>query len=258
MGRAEPTHPDLSRPIREFAFVVGASEEGLRLDRLLRRHFPWRSRSHYQRLLACGDVQLGARAAKPSTRVRPGQRVVVALPVDPDAPERETADDLVILYEDDDLVAVDKPSGMTVHPVGRIRHGTLINKLHARYRRDAASEDVVPRLGHRLDKDTSGVLLVVKNHRTDQRMTDAFTERRVHKTYLALVRGVPRYPSGIVDAPIGRDPHGPTRLHMRVDATGQTARSRWTVREAWPHHALLELRPFTGRTHQLRVHAAHL
>jgi 23S rRNA pseudouridine1911/1915/1917 synthase len=140
--------------------------------------------------------------------------------------------------------------------VGRIRHGTLINKLHARYRREGRA-DVVPRLGHRLDKDTSGVLLVVKNREVDAAVTDAFTRRRVKKTYLAVVRGVPSRPEGWIDAPLARDPQGETILHMRVDPDGQPARTRWRVKEAFARHALLELEPFTGRTHQLRVHLAH-
>jgi 23S rRNA pseudouridine1911/1915/1917 synthase len=237
--------------------VVNLPEAGSRLDLLLRAHFPWRSRTRFQGMLERGEVTVNGRAAKPSQRVREKDRVAVRLPEDPSAPAQEDGDDLVLLYEDESVVVVDKPSGMTAHPVGRIRHGTLINKLHARYRREGR-DDVVPRLGHRLDKDTSGVLLCVKNREVDAVVTEAFTRRRVKKTYLAVVDGVPREPDGWIDAPLARDPDGETILHMRVHPEGQPARTRWRVREAFARHALLELEPFTGRTHQLRVHLAHL
>lgn len=258
MPHLERTYMDLSRPIREFRFVVDTLEEGTRLDALLRAHYPWRSRAHFQRMLESGDALLNGAPSKPSARVRFGDRVVVRLPRDPTAPERETADDLVFLYEDEHLAAVDKPSGMVAHPSGRIRHGTLINKLHARYRHEDPKRDVVPRLGHRLDRDTSGVVLVVKSRRVDALVTEAFTRRRVEKVYLALVRGVPHPAEGLVDAALALDPEGDTALQMRVDPEGYPSRSRWRVARAFRRHALVELRPLTGRTHQLRVHMAHL
>lgn len=256
--RLERQYDDLSRPIREFTFVVDALEAGMRLDALLRAHYPWKSRTHFQRIVARGDVLLDDRPSKASVRVKRGVRVVVKLPPDPEAPERETADDLVFLYEDDALAAIDKPSGMTVHPTGRIRHGTLINKLHARYRSEMRETDVVPRLAHRLDQDTSGVVLIVKNRRVDALVTNQFTRREVEKTYLALVQGVPRESEGLVDAPMKRDPDGGTHLHMHVHPEGQVARSRWRVLRVFDRHALLALSPLTGRQHQLRVHMAHL
>jgi len=256
--RLERQYHDLSKPIREFTFVVDALEAGMRLDALLRTHYPWKSRTHYQRIVARGDVLLDDRPSKASVRVKRGMRVVVRLPVDPEAPDQETDDDLVFLYEDDALAAIDKPSGMTVHPTGRIRHGTLINKLHARYRSEERGADVVPRLAHRLDQDTSGVVLIVKNRRVDALVTKQFTRREVEKTYLALVHGVPAAEEGEVDAPMKRDPHGGTHLHMHVHPEGQVARSRWRVLRAFRHHALLALSPRTGRQHQLRVHMAHI
>lgn len=256
MPRLERAYADLSRPLGAFTFTVNLPEGGSRLDLLLRAHFPWRSRTRFQRMLERGEVTVDGRPAKGSQRVREGQVVAVSLPRDPSAPEVEDPSDLVVLHEDERLLAIDKPSGMTVHPVGRIRHGTLINKLHARYPRRGRPDDVVPRLGHRLDKDTSGVVLVVKDRVVDAAVTELFTRRRVQKTYLAIVEGLPREGAGEVQAPLAQDPDGDTLLHMRVDPQGQPARTRWRVRERFARHALLELSPLTGRTHQLRVHMA--
>jgi len=258
MPRLERAYADLSRPLEEYAFLVNLPEAGSRLDLLLRARYPWRSRTRFQAMLEQGEVTVDGRPAKASQRVREGERVAVRIPHDPRAPALEDGSDLVLLYEDESLAAVDKPSGMTVHPVGRIRHGTLINKLHARYRREGAPGDVVPRLGHRLDKDTSGVVLVVKNRAVDAAVTELFTRRRVRKTYLALVEGAPDEDAGTIDAPLAQDPAGETLLHMRVDPEGQRSRTRWRVLERFARHALLELSPLTGRTHQLRVHLAHV
>jgi 23S rRNA pseudouridine1911/1915/1917 synthase len=254
----ERRYRDLSVPVREFTFVVNLPEEGRRLDALLRAHYPWKSRTRFQAMLDRGEALLNGRPAKASTRVRKGDVVLVKVPVATGAPEKEDADDLVILHEDEHVVVIDKPSGMAVHPVGRIRHGTLVNKLHARYRSGDARDDVVPRLGHRLDRDTSGVVLAVKDRTTDARVTEAFTFRRVRKTYLALVEGIPAQAEGEVDAPLGRDPEGATALHMAVRPDGAPSRSRWKVIRAFARHALVELEPKTGRTHQLRVHMAHV
>jgi 23S rRNA pseudouridine1911/1915/1917 synthase len=258
MPRLARAYPDLSRPLEAYAFTVNVPEEGARLDLVLRAHYPWRSRTRFQAMLERGDVTVNGAPAKASLRLRRGDRVAVRIPADPAAPAKEPHGDLVVLYEDDAVVAVDKPSGMTVHPVGRIRHGTLINKLHARYRRDEPGTDVVPRLGHRLDKDTSGVVLAVKNRTVDAAVTELFTRRRVRKTYLALVDGVPAAREGAIDAPLARDPDGDTILHMAVDPAGLPSRTRWRVREAFARHALLEVEPLTGRTHQIRVHLAHV
>ncbi len=256
--RLQRDYADLSRPLQEYAFVVSLPEVGSRLDRLLRARYPWRSRTQFQGMLERGEVTVDRRQAKASQRVHEGERVAVRIPHDPRAPVQEDGSDLVLLYEDESLAAVDKPSGMTVHPVGRIRHGTLINKLHARYRREGAPGDVVPRLGHRLDKDTSGVVLVVKNRAVDAAVTELFTRRQVRKTYLALVEGAPDEDAGTIDAPLAQDPEGDTILHMHVHPEGQRSRTRWRVLERFARHALLELSPLTGRTHQLRVHLAHL
>lgn len=258
MPRLQRQYLDLSRPIREFTFTVEAKEEGARIDALLRAHYPWHSRTTYRRKVEQGDVLVNGATVKPSLKTRAGDVIVIKLPEDPTAPERECDQDLVVLYEDADLLAVDKPSGMAAHPVGRTRHGTLINKLHARYRTDDPKTDVVPRLAHRLDRDTSGVVLVVKNRKVDAQVMDIFMARDVRKSYVALVEGVPDQPSGWIDAPMGPDPDAETSLHQCVQPGGLPARTRWSVARRFARHALLDLSLLTGRTHQLRVHLAHI
>jgi len=258
MPRLERQYLDLSRPIREFTFAVEVKEEGTRIDALLRAHYPWHSRTTYRRKVEQGAVLVNGATVKPSVRLKAGDVVVIKVPEDPTAPERECAEDLVILYEDEHLLAVDKPSGMAVHPAGRTRHGTLINKLHARYRSDDPTKDVVPRLAHRLDRDTSGVVLAVKNREVDARVMDIFMARDVQKTYFALVQGVPAARTGWIEAPLGPDPDAETALHQRVRDDGLPARTRWEVARAFARHALLRLQLLTGRTHQLRVHLAHI
>src|SRR5438105_4686717 len=168
-----------------------------------------------------GDVTLNGAVRKPSTRLLFKDRVAVRIPVPAGAPARESGEGLVILHEDDALVAVDKPAGVVAHPTGRIRHGTLINSLHARYRRPGEGRaDVVPRLAHRLDRDTSGVVLVVKDRRLDAAVTRSFFRREVEKTYWALVRGWPVADRGVVDRPIGPASLGETKLQMEVREDG--------------------------------------
>ncbi|MDJ0521230.1 MAG: RluA family pseudouridine synthase [Planctomycetota bacterium] len=258
MPRLQRQYLDLSRPIREFRFTVEAKEEGARIDALLRAHYPWHSRTTYRRKVEQGDVLVNDALVKPALKVRTGDVVVIKLPEDPTAPERECDKDLVVLHEDEHLLAIDKPSGMAAHPVGRTRHGTLINKLHARYRSDDPRRDVVPRLAHRLDRDTSGVVLVVKNRHVDAQVMDIFMAREVRKTYFALVEGVPEQPGGWIEAPLGPDPDADTSLHQAVRPDGLPARTRWSVARTFARHALLELSLLTGRTHQLRVHLAHI
>lgn len=258
MPSVQRQYLDLSRPIREFTFAVDAKEDGTRLDALLRAHYPWHSRTFYRRKVERGEVLLNGATAKPSARTRPGDVIVIKLPEDPTAPERESSDDLVILYEDEHLLAVDKPSGLAAHPVGRTRHGTLINKLHARYRSDDPKQDIVPRLAHRLDRDTSGVVLVVKNRKVDAAVMDIFMARDLEKTYVALVEGVPSTSAGAIDAPMGPDADADTSLHQVVRPDGAPAHTRWRRTRAFARHALLELQLLTGRTHQLRVHLAHI
>jgi 23S rRNA pseudouridine1911/1915/1917 synthase len=255
LPRLARQYRDLSVPVTEFTFTVNLPEDGTRLDVLLRAHFAWRSRQHFQGMIDRGDVLVNDGVRKASLRLRKGDVVRVRIPVAADAPAKETDDGLVVLYEDDALVAIDKAAGVVAHPTGRIRHGTLINRLHARYRRPGEGRaDVVPRLAHRLDKDTSGVVLVVKDRRLDAEVTRSFFRREVRKTYVALR---PRSPAGARGGRRAARPRDRRRHQARdVRARGRSGvahllacASAWAVdvaRGGASH----------GRTHQIRVHPA--
>jgi len=238
---------------REFVADVA----GERLDRALARWMPDLSRSRAQRLIRGGWVRVDGEPTEPSLRLRPGQRVVVLLPP-PESPALEpTPIPLRILYQDEDLLVVDKPPGLPVHPGPGHPRDTLVNALLA-LGVDLSTVGGVHRPGivHRLDKDTSGLVVVARHDRAHQALARQFQERTLRKGYLALVWGVPSPPEGVVDAPIGRDPRN--RKRMAVVPTGKPARTRYRVRQVLDGLALVEAWPETGRTHQVRVHLAHL
>jgi 23S rRNA pseudouridine1911/1915/1917 synthase len=207
------------------------------------------SRAQAERLLADGLVEVdGAKRAK-SHRLGGGEEVTVALPV-PGGLEPEPID-VPIVWEDEHLLVVDKPAGIVVHPAGGRATGTLVHGL-LELGAEGGEEDR-PGIVHRLDRDTSGLLVVARSPSAHERLQDLIRRREVERRYLALVRGMPRSRSGRIDAPIGRSRRDRTR-HSLDTATPREAVTWFELREALPEHALLEVRLETGRTHQIRVH----
>jgi 23S rRNA pseudouridine1911/1915/1917 synthase len=253
--------------------TLEADGSGERLDVFVARRCPGLSRSRVQRLIREGRVTVGdpPLAGRASQRLERGDRVLVRLPPrEPDAPRPEPIP-LTIVYEDDDLLVVDKPAGLVVHPAagppaGRagMRRGTLAGGLLAQ-RPELAGVGGGERPGivHRLDRDTSGLLVAAKNEAARANLARQWKERRVEKGYLALVHGRLEPLEGVIDAPIGRDPRH--RQRMAVIEGGRAARTAYRVRqyliadetgEVW--YSLVDVRPSTGRTHQIRVHFAAL
>ncbi|MEW5862241.1 MAG: RluA family pseudouridine synthase [Pseudomonadota bacterium] len=244
----------------EEAFVAPLEAEvpralaGMRLDQALARIFPQYSRNRLQAWLRSGHVRVDGAAARPSEPVAGGERIALAPPPAADvAAPRAQKMRLDIVYEDDDVIVINKPAGLIVHPGAGNPQGTLLNALLAH----APALRAVPRAGivHRLDKDTSGLLVVAKNVSAQARLAAQLAARTVKRRYLALVEGDPPA-AGAIEAPIGRDRR--VRTRMAVVRDGRPARTRYRVLERFGHAALVECVLETGRTHQIRVHFQHI
>ncbi|NBB84089.1 MAG: RluA family pseudouridine synthase [Alphaproteobacteria bacterium] len=240
---------------------MGAAAAGQRLDRVLSAALPDLSRSRLKALIADGRIAEGGRTIDdPSRRVKPGEVYAVAVPAPVAAAPEPQAMALAIAYEDAEIVVIDKPAGLVVHPAAGNPDGTLVNALLAHCGGALSGIGGVARPGivHRLDKDTSGLIVVAKTDRAHQGLTAQFAGHRLARTYRAVLRGVPRPARGTVDAPIGRSHRD--RKKMAIVARGKAAVTHYAVDRvlAGGAAALATCRLETGRTHQIRVHMAHL
>jgi 23S rRNA pseudouridine1911/1915/1917 synthase len=230
---------------------------GMRLDQYLAACLPEYSRSRLQVLAKAGQITLNGSVAKPSAKLRTGDVLqIVEPPLEPSSIEAQ-AIPLDILFEDADLVVLNKPAGLVVHPASGHRDGTLVNALlHHCQSLSGIGGVERPGIVHRLDKETSGCLVVAKNDEAHRSLVRQFAGREVHKVYLALAAGRFRKTSGEIDQPIGRHPIH--RQRMAVVERGRPARTTWRVSSELPGGTLVECTLHTGRTHQIRVHLKHL
>jgi 23S rRNA pseudouridine1911/1915/1917 synthase len=243
--------------MEHHVYFVDATSEGRRLDAFLVAHLRAYSRSQLKGLIDSGHITVDGAPAKPALHVRRGQRIEVTISPPPPAGITPEALPLDVVFEDDQLLVINKPPGLVVHPGAGRPGGTLANAVLARVPQMAGVGSALrPGIVHRLDKDTSGLLMVAKTPLAYRDLQSQVAARTVSRTYLALLDGVLPRDEGTIDAPIGR--HPTHRVRMAVVPRGRAAVTRYQVRERFARHTLVEVQLVTGRTHQIRVHFAHL
>ncbi|QDU83302.1 Ribosomal large subunit pseudouridine synthase C [Planctomycetes bacterium Pla163] len=273
--RLFPKNRDLSVPPDRVELTVRASdlqqpleEVHVRLDAFLQHFIHWRSRTSIQQLIKDGFVRVAAAEpgerlarAELATETRPGRRLLHGSRVEVEIPEplriqraTSAASELVILYQDAQILMVDKPPMLPVHPSGRHLADTLIQRIHAAFDQTEERREYRIKLCHRLDRETSGIVVCARDPESHAKIMSQFERRDVEKEYHAIVRGVPVRDEGVIDLPLGPDRHSEVKLKMSPVPEGLASKTSWRVLERHADCALVSCKPLTGRQHQIRVH----
>jgi 23S rRNA pseudouridine1911/1915/1917 synthase len=240
--------------------TVAAEFAGWRLDSYLVKQFPQYSRNLLKKVLDAGGVATNGLAAKPAYKVREGMHIRIVLPEMPKEGPRPEEIPLDILYEDEEFVAINKPAKMVVHPARGHWSGTLTAALAFHFQQlSTAGGPTRPGIVHRLDRETSGVILVAKNDLTHFSLTSQFAKRTIEKEYLAILAGTPNHDRDVIDAPIGIHPYQREKMAIRAGhTTSRESRTFYEVVERFRGFSALRVVPQTGRTHQIRLHMCHI
>jgi 23S rRNA pseudouridine1911/1915/1917 synthase len=250
MNSSDQASPDAET----MSLTAGEADAGTRLDTFLTEQVAGWSRARLQRLIEAGDVLVNNKPAKASYKLSVNDEIEIELSAPPESNFTPENIPLDIVHEDDQIIVVNKPAGLVVHPAAGVYSGTLANALMFHFDQLSNASSVRPGIVHRLDRDTSGLIVVAKTEASHQNLGEQFRQRTVFKSYVALVHGVVKNASGRIEQPIARDPRNRTR--MAVVPGGREALSLYKVRHSYDAFTLLDVELKTGRTHQIRVHLA--
>lgn len=244
--------------MKEVIELIVQDNDDIRIDKYLAEQLPEYTRTFLQKLITSGDITVNESVVNARYKVKKNDQICVCIPDHIDVAILPEDIPIDIVYQDEDLIIVNKPQGMVVHPAPGNYTGTLVNALlfHLKDQLSSINGEIRPGIVHRIDKDTSGLLMIAKNDKTHLKLSSLLKDHNIKRQYHAVVHGTFKSEEGIIEFPIGRDPRD--RKKMTVTKDGRYAKTHYRVLETYKNFSYLELTLFTGRTHQIRVHMKHI